>query len=265
MGNQDVEMERGTKRPASIEKHPVMLLQEISPSTKFELVSESGEPHAKVYVMKALVNGSVFKGSGRSKKLAKTEVAKAVLLNMGIPSKFDEEGNVVCCAANKKQRAQINKVKHEVADQEEKPITLSTLYGDSVKYDVLSQEPGNNRVTLRIEGTLIEGFGASQKAAKEMAREKGMTFLREMGLYDKRVREFQQRQEVKRMKKIEYFRQKRLEKASAKNITDDVKPSNPTPQLQAKAPAPTPQPQPMQTNQQTNFNQRRKKDKGTKL
>lgn len=234
-----------------------MLLQEISPATKFELVSESGEPHAKVYVMKALVNGSVFKGSGRSKKLAKTEVAKAVLLNMGIPSKFDEEGNIVACAANKKQRAQINKVKHEVADQEEKPITLSVLYGDSVKYNVICQEPGNNRVTLRIEGTLIEGYGISQKAAKEMCREKGLTFLKEMGLYDKRVREFQQRQEAKRMKKIEYFRQKKLEKASAKNISDDVK--TPAPQLQAKAPAPTPQP--MQTNQQ-NF---QRKKKGTKL
>ena len=60
-------------------KNPVMILNEIRPGTKYEFVSETGESHAKNFVMSVTVDGETFQGSGRNKKLAKARAAQAAL------------------------------------------------------------------------------------------------------------------------------------------------------------------------------------------
>ncbi|KAL3045737.1 hypothetical protein OYC64_013902 [Pagothenia borchgrevinki] len=60
-------------------KNPVMILNELRPGLKYDFVSESGESHAKNFVMSVTVDGQNFQGSGRNKKLAKARAAQAAL------------------------------------------------------------------------------------------------------------------------------------------------------------------------------------------
>uniref|UniRef100_A0A672Q0S9 Adenosine deaminase RNA specific B1 n=1 Tax=Sinocyclocheilus grahami TaxID=75366 RepID=A0A672Q0S9_SINGR len=62
-----------------IGKNPVMILNELRPGLKYEFVSESGESHAKNFVMSVTVDSQTFEGSGRNKKLAKARAAQAAL------------------------------------------------------------------------------------------------------------------------------------------------------------------------------------------
>ncbi|KAJ8351657.1 hypothetical protein SKAU_G00231330 [Synaphobranchus kaupii] len=60
-------------------KNPVMILNELRPGLKYDFVSESGESHAKNFVMSVTVDTQTFEGSGRNKKLAKARAAQAAL------------------------------------------------------------------------------------------------------------------------------------------------------------------------------------------
>ncbi|XP_075873570.1 double-stranded RNA-specific editase 1-like isoform X1 [Nelusetta ayraudi] len=60
-------------------KNPVMILNELRPGLKYDFVSESGESHAKNFVMSVTVDEQDFQGSGRNKKLAKARAAQAAL------------------------------------------------------------------------------------------------------------------------------------------------------------------------------------------
>jgi len=65
--------------PGPAGKNPVMILNETRPGTKYELEEESGDSINKVFVMSVTVDGQTFKGSGRSKKLAKARAAQAAM------------------------------------------------------------------------------------------------------------------------------------------------------------------------------------------
>ncbi|XP_034021477.1 double-stranded RNA-specific editase 1-like isoform X1 [Thalassophryne amazonica] len=60
-------------------KNPVMILNELRPGLKYDFVSESGESHAKNFVMSVTVDAQMFEGSGRNKKLAKARASQAAL------------------------------------------------------------------------------------------------------------------------------------------------------------------------------------------
>ncbi|XP_039182308.1 double-stranded RNA-specific editase 1 isoform X1 [Crotalus tigris] len=63
-------------------KNPVMILNELRPGLKYEFISESGESHAKNFVMAVSVDGQMFEGSGRNKKLAKARAAQSALASL---------------------------------------------------------------------------------------------------------------------------------------------------------------------------------------
>ncbi|XP_070535459.1 double-stranded RNA-specific editase 1-like isoform X3 [Ptychodera flava] len=60
-------------------KNPIMLLNELRPGLKYEFVSETGESHAKNFVMSVTIDGQSFTGSARNKKMAKARAAQAAL------------------------------------------------------------------------------------------------------------------------------------------------------------------------------------------
>ncbi|XP_039768722.1 double-stranded RNA-specific editase 1 isoform X5 [Ornithorhynchus anatinus] len=68
--------------PSSGGKNPVMILNELRPGLKYEFLSESGESHAKNFVMAVAVDGQNFEGSGRNKKLAKARAAQSALASL---------------------------------------------------------------------------------------------------------------------------------------------------------------------------------------
>ncbi|XP_072851156.1 double-stranded RNA-specific editase 1 isoform X5 [Pogona vitticeps] len=68
--------------PSTSGKNPVMILNELRPGLKYEFLSESGESHAKNFVMAVSVDGHTFQGSGRNKKLAKARAAQSALASL---------------------------------------------------------------------------------------------------------------------------------------------------------------------------------------
>lgn len=68
--------------PLTSGKNPVMILNELRPGLKYEFLSESGESHAKNFVMAVSVDGQMFEGSGRNKKLAKARAAQSALASL---------------------------------------------------------------------------------------------------------------------------------------------------------------------------------------
>lgn len=68
--------------PTASGKNPVMILNELRPGLKYEFLSESGESHAKNFVMAVAVDGQTFEGSGRNKKLAKARAAQSALASL---------------------------------------------------------------------------------------------------------------------------------------------------------------------------------------
>uniref|UniRef100_A0A8D0HF33 Adenosine deaminase RNA specific B1 n=1 Tax=Sphenodon punctatus TaxID=8508 RepID=A0A8D0HF33_SPHPU len=63
-------------------KNPIMILNELRPGLKYEFLSESGESHAKNFVMAVAVDSQMFEGSGRNKKLAKARAAQSALASL---------------------------------------------------------------------------------------------------------------------------------------------------------------------------------------
>ncbi|XP_064644434.1 double-stranded RNA-specific editase 1-like isoform X2 [Lineus longissimus] len=79
----------GKTQLQSLDKNPVMLLNEMKPGLKYEFVSETGESHSKNFVMAVKVEEKTFTGSGRNKKLAKAraaQVALSTLYDMDFPN-----------------------------------------------------------------------------------------------------------------------------------------------------------------------------------
>ena len=58
-----------------------MALHELRPSSKYELLSETGGEHEKLFIMCVVVNKERYEGYGRTKQMAKYHAAKAALLN----------------------------------------------------------------------------------------------------------------------------------------------------------------------------------------
>ncbi|KAM8966625.1 double-stranded RNA-specific editase B2 isoform 2-T2 [Pelodytes ibericus] len=69
--------------PGEIEKNPVVMLNQLRPGLRYVCLSETVEKqHVKRFVMAMRVDGRTFEGTGRSKKLAKAQAAKAALQDL---------------------------------------------------------------------------------------------------------------------------------------------------------------------------------------
>ena len=60
-------------------KNPKVVLHQRRPESKYELLSESGSGHDKVFTMSVVVDEEKFEGCGRNKKMAKYHAAKVAL------------------------------------------------------------------------------------------------------------------------------------------------------------------------------------------
>lgn len=63
-------------------KNPIMVLNELKPNLKYECVSETGDKHSKMFTMAVTIDGEIFNGMARSKKLAKARAAQAALTKL---------------------------------------------------------------------------------------------------------------------------------------------------------------------------------------
>jgi Double-stranded RNA binding motif len=63
-------------------KNPVSLMNEINQTAKYSLVSESGESHNKMFIYSVEVDGQIFNGSGKNKRLAKAHAAQNALQSL---------------------------------------------------------------------------------------------------------------------------------------------------------------------------------------
>ncbi|XP_040566219.1 double-stranded RNA-specific editase 1 [Lepeophtheirus salmonis] len=63
-------------------KNPVSILNELYPGIQYQLLSTTGPSHAPNFIIKAMLNNMSFEGSGKSKKDAKLNASKALLVHL---------------------------------------------------------------------------------------------------------------------------------------------------------------------------------------
>ncbi|XP_041458711.1 double-stranded RNA-specific editase 1-like [Lytechinus variegatus] len=82
----NVKVEQGQNSPLAKKKeqpsgkNPVMILNELKPGQKYEIIEETGQSHSKSFTMSLTIDGKNFQGTGRNKKLAKQRAAQAALI-----------------------------------------------------------------------------------------------------------------------------------------------------------------------------------------
>lgn len=89
---------KGTQslKPTLTTKNPVMYLNELLPEPLvYELMSESGPPHDRNFVMSVKANDQTVQGAGRSKKLAKAAAAQVALFKLFNIVYISEPGQLI--------------------------------------------------------------------------------------------------------------------------------------------------------------------------
>lgn len=173
-------------------KSPLQFLQEIRPGTIYTHVREDTANNIKTYVVSALVDEITFEGTGKTKKLAKRHVAQTVLVDhFNFKPTIGEDGEAIFNISSKNL---------EKTYGIERDVTINALYGEPVQYQILDETVKACKVSMCIEGTIIEGHGINIKKAKSNTHDNALTFLKEIGLYDKRYEEFKQRIALRKKK-----------------------------------------------------------------
>ncbi|XP_076068665.1 adenosine deaminase acting on RNA isoform X1 [Oratosquilla oratoria] len=70
--------QQGNNVPQS-SKNPIMLLNELRQGVEYQMMKETGEPHAKTFTYQVTVDTQIFEGTGNSKKMAKAAAARQAL------------------------------------------------------------------------------------------------------------------------------------------------------------------------------------------
>ncbi|TRY70366.1 hypothetical protein TCAL_05452 [Tigriopus californicus] len=94
-------------------KNPVSILNELYPGIQYQLVASTGPSHAPQFVIKASLNEMSFEGSGKSKKDAKLNASKALLVHLHKVGFDPMTGDMMSTQLNNNDAAQ----GHSFADQ----------------------------------------------------------------------------------------------------------------------------------------------------
>jgi len=190
-------------------KNPVMILNEIRPGTKYEFVSETGESHAKNFVMSVTVDNETFQGTGRNKRLAKTRAAQAALqkiFNLEFSASPDD-ADVVIFEGDDQLWMQYRPTKEQMRGHYEgkNPIMeLGELYRGTIVFEatVVDETPGNStfRCQVVMDEQAYEAFGPTKKAAKLAVAMTALQSLHDSGMYEQKVAEVEARRAEKRAK-----------------------------------------------------------------
>jgi len=154
--------------------HPVMVLSEVFPNAELEWMEGSGYG-AHQYKVEAEVQGRRFFGEGRSKRMAKLNLAKAILLCMYDIHDFKDIDSVVRPDQPKEQKA----------GKKFPLIQLKELLNeDELNVDVVQLgQPGEGEhkewhATIVVKGTAYEAIGKNRNSAKLLAAKKALEILK---------------------------------------------------------------------------------------
>lgn len=155
--------------------YPVMVLSEVFPGVQLDWVEGSGRGDRQ-FKVEAEVQGRRFFGEGRSKKLAKLNLAKTILLCMYDIHDFKEIE-----AAAKSPKA----LSEEALFEKKFPLTqLKELIGeDNMNVEVVQVEPTDEdektwHATIVVKGVAYEAVGKNRNVAKIRAAKKALDVLR---------------------------------------------------------------------------------------
>lgn len=166
------------KNNISAEKNPVSVLNELRAGLIYNFVSVNGPSHAPTFEVTVEVDGQIYKGSGRSKKLAKTNAAEAALrsfiqfpYNKGIHTAPDNAH----CDFTRDSFEKIEKKKRFIAEKagadKGAVMQLNEVFPDA-KYEYFDTEGdvfSRFKVTVNVNGKIFTGQGSSKKLAKQAA------------------------------------------------------------------------------------------------
>jgi len=202
-----------TTQSDPIVKNAMQMLHEMRPGIKYECQTVIGADNKPIFVMSVVVDDITFQASATSKKAAQRQVAQDTITNhFKLETETKEDGVLyfIPPARNKAKKSKgANKVVPEGGETFELPkfdgeqfIGLNQLYGTQIQFETVQDEPNAVRLSVNVEGTIIEGNGINHQKAKRDAQLNAINFLKEMGLFEKRVEEMRERIAVNKVKSI---------------------------------------------------------------
>jgi dsRNA-specific ribonuclease len=168
--------------PIDFEKaksYPVMVLVELFPEMKIEWVDGVGRGDRQFRV-ESEIHGRRFFGEGRSKKIAKLNLAKTVLLCMYDIHDFKDTDTSPKPAKTKIEG-------NEVSFEKKFPLTqLKELVGEDVQYDIVQVTGDENsdenekmyNCTVIIKGVPYEAIGKNRNLAKLRCAKRALEVLK---------------------------------------------------------------------------------------
>lgn len=154
------------------QSHPVMVLAELFPEMKVEWIE--GGKGDRQYRMETEIYGRTFWGEGRSKKMAKLNLAKTVLLCMYDIRDF-KDSEVSPKAP--KPKTEGSKKKYPTAE-------LKELVEEEIKYELVKVEGMDDseekmfNCSVVIKGVAYEGQGKTRASAKFQCAKKALAVLK---------------------------------------------------------------------------------------
>lgn len=157
-------------------KNPVSVLNEILPGIKYDIVSETGQSHCKTFVMSVNLEGRIFEGSGRNKKLAKIRAAQAALETVynivfptgpgkeAVPSNPDDPGRLLYDHVAKVVIEKFGDLTNQFTTQNARFKVLAGIvmtYGEEFYDQVPSQVIAVTTGTKCINGEYISDIGTA--------------------------------------------------------------------------------------------------------
>ncbi|XP_065651504.1 double-stranded RNA-specific editase 1 isoform X2 [Hydra vulgaris] len=170
-------MDRQAVDEDKVRCHPAMMLTEIFPKLVINYVEGLGKGDHQ-FKAAAEINGNMFYGEGRSKKIAKINLAKSVFSCLYNIRVFNEETSL--------KPTKKDLIKNDETNLEKMfPLAqLKNLLGGSLKFEIVKQEPlpGSNEpvfhATLVVEGVAYEAIGKSKSLAKLRTAKKVLEIMK---------------------------------------------------------------------------------------
>jgi len=160
------------------QRSPLMVFSELHPDVDLKW-GELGRG-GKRYKVEAVVDGVTFFGEGRNKKLAKTELAKSVLMCLHDVPAFKESED------------ESEKVKSEKASKKKTVVLqLKEVAGEDITIQLDRQEGAEKesayRATIVAKGTAFEAVASNKFGAKVKAAKKALAALQPKVVVDPNV------------------------------------------------------------------------------
>ncbi|XP_022913160.1 double-stranded RNA-specific editase Adar isoform X2 [Onthophagus taurus] len=174
---------------AITDKNPVATLNELRMGLKYEVLEQSGPPHAPLFTVSVVVDGQQYLGTGRSKRVARCKAAEEALKSfiqfpnsckIVAPVSANAKVDFTSDAFENNHQQAVNKTETMKQSVPKGAVMLINELYPNIKYECTENNSdlfARFKIIINLEGETFVGTGSSKKMAKSAAATAALTKL----------------------------------------------------------------------------------------